>query len=543
MNDMRRLIWPAVWITLIFLPMGLPFLQQSGMHYDASSELACFYPCSHPVFKAEVLHHWVPVMIIPYLGTLKAWLYLPILKYLEVTPFVLRLPFLLVGLGSVWLFFLILDRISGRWAAIAGAFLLATDASFLLATCYDFGPIALLHLFLLAGILLLLHFENTRDSKYLAFAFLLFGLALWHKALFVWMLGGLAAASAVIFPRRILALITPSRIAVVVVSFCVGAFPLIYYNAATGGATLHTVGVMSGSAPLSQKLLVLKKTMDGSVMFGWLTEDLRPETTLSPSGTAREISVRLTSAMGDVRSNWMFYAFLASFLLVPWLWFTPARPLVLFALIYLAVAWGQMAIVPNTGATLHHVILLWPFPHLLIAVAGAQIAARFGRYGAWTVTAVLAAIVGCNVVVINHYYTDLVTRGTTVLWTDAINPLFRRLDSLNGRHTVTVDWGYSASLCLLSDGQMPLEDISYFLIRPSAEDTAFIRSLIAEPDAVFVDHTIDGEQFPGVREHLDRIAADAGYQKEIVDTIKDRNARPRFEISRYREDRQQQSRK
>ena len=322
---MRRPIWPAVSIATSFLVMGLPFLRLAGMHYDASSELACFYACAVPAFRVRLFHHWAPVMIIQYFGALKAWLYAPILKYLDLTPVVLRLPFLFAGAGSVWLFFAILDRVSGRRAAIVGAILLTTDASFLLATCYDFGPVALLHLFLLAGIFLLLRFEDTHNSRYLAFAFLLFGLALWHKALFVWMLGGLAAGSAVVFPKRILALVTPARIAIAGLCFCAGASPLIYYNAVTEGATFHTGNVMEAGAPISQKLLVLRKTMDGSVLFGWLTEDQLPETALAPAGVSGKAAVELSKATGNLRSNWMVYAFLASCLLAPWLWFTPAR--------------------------------------------------------------------------------------------------------------------------------------------------------------------------------------------------------------------------
>lgn len=533
---MRRPIWPALSIAALFALMGLPFLNLAGLHDDASYELACFYGCGAPAFKAKMFHHWEPVMVIQYLGALKAWLYQPILKWFTLTPFVLRLPFLFAGAASVWLFFAILDRVSGRRAAIAGALLLTTDASFLLATCYDFGPVALLHLFLLAGIFLLLRFEETRDSKYLALAFFLFGLGLWHKALFVWMLGGLGAATLAVFPRRVVALITPARVALAALCFCVGAYPLIYYNKVTKGATLRTGNVMEGAAPFSQKLLHLKITLDSSVLFGWLTEDLQPETVVAPAGVAGKLSVGLADATGNLRSNWMLYAFAASCLLVPWLWFTPARRKALVALIYLAVAWGLMVALPNTGAALHHVILLWPFPHFLIAVAGAQAYDRFAKYGARAaLTIVLAALVGCNALVVDHYYADLVTHGTTVIWTDAVDPLFRYLSSLEGQRVVTVDWGYEATLCLLSKGKMPMQDISYALLNPSPSDVTSIRSLMERPDAVFVDHMPDGAQFEGVSERLERIAAEGGYVKRVIRIIRDRNGRARFEISRYAE--------
>ena len=52
-----------------------------------------------------------------------------------------------------------------------------------------------------------------------------------------------------------------------------------------------------------------------------------------------------------------------------------------FRLIAMAVAWVQMAITANTGASVHHTILLWPFPQVVIAVSFASASRRLGRAG------------------------------------------------------------------------------------------------------------------------------------------------------------------
>ena len=519
---------------MLFFLSGLMFLRKAGIHFDASYELASFYRCCTPAFRITLVGHAVPVMILPYLGCLGAWLYYQLLQSLDVTPVVLRLPVLLVGTVSVWLFFVVLDRTVGRRAAIAGALLLATDASFVIATAYDFGPVVFLHCFLLAGVLLLLKFERSGASKYLGLAFFVFGLALWHKALFIWMLDGLVVAALCVFPRRVAALLTPRRVAVATLSLCAGALPLIYFNVVTGGATLRTGEVMSGKAPISQKLLVLKKTMSGNVLFAWLTEETQPGTEAPPRKVREIASVKLSRLVGGVRSNWMFYAFVVSCCLVPWLWFTKSGRAALFVLIYLVVTWAQMLILPNTGASIQHVLLLWPFPHFLIAIAGAQVSASLGRHSARAAASVLVVVVATNLLLINQYYSDLVTNGTTVIWTDAVYPLFNYLDSVSGSRIVTTDWGYATTLCLLSDGEMPLDDISYTLLGPSVADAAWIRSLIEDPQNVFVDHTAPDEQFPAAREHLASIAAQAGRTAEVIAVIRDRNRRPRFEIARYR---------
>ena len=533
--ERARRISPGFWIALLFLLCGLMFLRKTGIHFDAAYELAAFYyHCCAPAFRAPpVFGHAVPVMILPYLGAFKTWLYYPFLRTLDVTPVLLRLPLLLVGTASVWLFFAILDRTVGRRTAIAGALLLATDAIFVVATTYDFGPIAFLHCFLLAGVLLLLRYERTGASKYLALAFFVFGLALWHKALFIWMLDGLVIAAVCVFPRRVAAMLTPRRVALAALSLCAGAMPLIYFNAVTGGATLHTGEVMSGAAPIAQKVLVLKKTMSGNVLFGWLTDETNLETAVPPRKFREVASVKLSRLVGGVRSNWLLYAFVVSCCLVPWLWFTPSRRAALFVLIYLAVTWAQMLILPNTGASIQHVLLLWPFPHFLIAIVLGQAGASLGRYGARAAACALAAIVAANLLLINQYYSDLVTNGTSAIWTDAVYPLHHYLESASASRFVTTDWGYATTLCLLSDGEMPLDDISYTLLGPSDGEVAWIRSLIEDPRNLFVDHTAPDEQFAAARRRLESIAALSGRTRVLVAVIRDRNQRPRFEVFQY----------
>jgi len=524
-------ISPVWWIALLFFLSGLAFLRKTGIHFDASYELASFYKCCTPAFRPSVFGQPVPVMILPYLGALKAWLYYPLLRYLEVTPTVLRLPVLLVGTVSVVLFFALLDRTIGRRGAIAGALLLETDAVFLIATTYDFGPVALLHCFLLAGLVLLAGFERKPDTWRLALAFFIFGLALWNKALFVWMFNGTVVAAAIVFPRRIWSLVTPKRVLVAAGAMILGALPLIYYNVQTGGETLRTRDVMSANAPLSQKVLMLGKTMSGNVLFGWMTEEAQPKTNAVPTKAAARISVAIGRLFhGRMRWNLLFYAFLASCCLLPWLWFSKYRTAALFVAIYLAVTWAQMIVLPNTGATMHHVLLLWPFPHFLMAIAIARTADGLGRRGPWIANSVLAVLLCSNLLLENQYYADLMTRGTTAIWTDAIYPLSTYLDSL-GRRAIVTDWGYSTTLCLLSDGAIPYMDISYQLL--GQPDPTWLRSLMDDPRNVFVEHAAGSVQFTLAQDHFEAVAAAAHRSRQVLSVIRDRNQRPRFEIVRY----------
>jgi hypothetical protein len=527
-----RRIPPAACIALLFILAGLAFIGKTGLHYDAAYELACFYKCSDPAYRITLFGYPVPVMVIQYLGSFKAWLYLPILLYLNVTPFVLRLPLLVCAAGSVWLSFALLDRISGRRAAVTGSLLLATDAVFVIASTYDFGPIVFLHFFLLAGLLLLLKFERTRSIRYLWLAFFLFGVALWHKALFIWMINGVVVASLIAVPDRIRAVYSPRRLLVAGLALCLGALPLIGYNVVTGFATFRTGEVASGAAPFSQKLRMLRTTLDGSVMFGWLAEEAPPATAKNPTRFASRASLAVSRLAGRVQSDLLLDALVLSILALPWLWFTPSRRAALFVAVYLAITWPQMLLLPNTGGA-HHVILLWPFPHFLIAIALSQVSFQVGKRGLAVLAGILSVLVGSNCLVLNQYFADLVTNGPTAMWTDATVPLFRYLEPLSRRRIVTTDWGYSATLCLLSDGAIPSLDITQVLRDRSPAQRAWLGYLVADSSALFVNHISGRETFPGQNQRLAAIAADAGLEGKTVKVIEDRFGRPRFQISRF----------
>jgi 4-amino-4-deoxy-L-arabinose transferase-like glycosyltransferase len=151
----------------------------------------------------QIFKHRIPLMVMSYLGALKALLYAAWFSIWPPSPVSLRLPVVLAGATSIGLFVILLREMLGRRAAWIGGLLLATDTSFLLLTTFDWGPVALQHLLLLAGLTLLLRFYPTGSRRQLAAAFFLFGLAFWDKAIFVWMFTGIAVASLIVFQREL----------------------------------------------------------------------------------------------------------------------------------------------------------------------------------------------------------------------------------------------------------------------------------------------------------------------------------------------------
>jgi 4-amino-4-deoxy-L-arabinose transferase-like glycosyltransferase len=473
-------------------------------------------------------------MQMSYLGTLKAWIYNPIFRVFGTGVSALRDPVLLAGVASVWLFFLLLRRVAGARAAIIGCGLLAVDSLYLLTTCFDWGPVALQHLLLVAGLLLLIRFYQTSKDLALAAGFFLLGMAMWDKALAAWMLTGIGVAGILTFPRQILGVTTLRRVATAALAFVLGALPLIIYNVDEDFVTFRS-NVARDTSEIPLKASQLMNTANGQGLFGWLVyEDWQAPAPHQPKGGLPRVAAQISSLAGHPRRNLMLYAFALALLLAP-LARGPALRTILFALIAMAVAWAEMAVTANAGGSVHHAILVWPFPEMVIAVSFASASRRLGRAGIPSVAAVLMVMMVSGALVTNEYYVLMLRNGGTQNWTDAIFSLSDYMKAVPSKGIFCADWGIMDSLRLLNRGKLPLNVGTDPIRKPelSPEDRDYLQRMIAEPSHVFIAHTKDYEFFQGVNAKLLKYAAESGYEREMMAVIPDGWDRPVYEVYRF----------
>src|SRR5205823_15091101 len=115
----------------------------------------------------------------------------------------------------------------------------------------------------------------------------------------------------------------------------------------------------------------------------------------------------------------LLYDFVLALLLAP-LASGDALRAILFALTAMIVAWVQMAITAKAGGSVHHAILLWPLPQMLIAISFAAASRRLRTAGIPAVAAILAVMMISGLLVTNEYYSLIVRNGGNQNWTDAI---------------------------------------------------------------------------------------------------------------------------
>jgi hypothetical protein len=94
----------------------------------------------------------VPVLLMDYLGALKAWLYTPIFALFGVSKFTIRAPMVLAFVVSVWLCLILVRRYSNFWIASVAALLFASEPVFALMARNDWGPVAIAGLFRVTAI-------------------------------------------------------------------------------------------------------------------------------------------------------------------------------------------------------------------------------------------------------------------------------------------------------------------------------------------------------------------------------------------------------
>src|ERR1700693_3188922 len=266
MNTLARRIkvWLCVFLSCLgFVLAGWAFIPYIGIEADEALVGIPIFGVIAGDFWIRISHRIIPLMLMDYVGALKSWLYWPIFGIFKPAPEALRLPVLMIGAITIWLFYLLLERIAGTRAALGGCFLLATDSIFLLTTEFDWGPVAIQHLMLVLACLLLLQFVQTGSRKSLLGGFFALGLGLWDKALFAWLICGLAVAAAVIFPKDLLRRLTVRNLSIALAGFVLGAWPLLVFNARHDWRTFRNNASFS-AMNMSQKAEVLKRTVNGS---------------------------------------------------------------------------------------------------------------------------------------------------------------------------------------------------------------------------------------------------------------------------------------
>ncbi len=509
---------------------GCALLPYAGIQMDETLFAGPYYQPAAREFRLRVFHHDIPLMVMTYIGTLKTLLYWPLMavfrSHFEAHPhwaaWVFRLPTVLLGALTVYIFFYLTERAVNRRAATVAALLLASDPTFLLTNTFDWGPVALEHVLLVTGCFFLLKYAQERGQRYLLWGFFFLGLALWNKAIFVWALAGLICAVLSIFGREVLQLVSRRHVALAAAGFLLGALPFVIYNAHRRGETFRTNGHLDLRAAPA-KFIHLRSALGGHGLYGYIVSEEYTDNPKAPVSLRGRAAVFIRDHLGEHRGSGMEYAALLALLAVPLWWQSRAAR---FALVFTAVAWLFMASTHDAGASMHHTVLLWPFPQLFVVIAIAAIRWK------WAVISICLLLAAGNLLVVNQYIAQFERNGAENVYTDAIYPLSAALPEIPGQIIYVLDWGIQFPLDVLHNGHLHMRSghDPFMTDAPSDEDKEAAARLFADPNALFIAHVDKRENFAGVHHRFQEAATAAGCHEENVRIIPDSNRRPVFEV-------------
>ena len=512
----------------MFLLLGLSCYMYPGLQQDEALFARPLF--AHVPGYFDWFNGRIPVMLMSYLGCLKTWLYAPLLRAFTPSLELIRIPAILLTAFTVGLTVRLADLIGGRVTALCAGALLATDATYILTSTFDWGPVVLQHLLFALTALFLIRFAITRRTTLLASGAFAAGLATWDKALNVWILSACAMALLAVFPKEIFRLLSAKRMGIAVVAFLIGSAPLVFYNwkAPAGQGTFAG----KGREPLSgfpHKALILARTFDGSSLFGYLVNDewVRPER--PPRTMLEKASVQLRIWAGNQRRNGFGVLFLVALAVSPFVlrgrFLRPGLALLLAGVI----CWLEMAFTKDAGGSAHHAVLLWPLPQLFVGLAMAATCVRF-RHAGLVVSVVVGMAVLMNLANFNQYLSQFIRFGSPGPWNDSVNRLAQRASTYPNAPLAVYDWGLSNPVLVLNAGRVRVLEVAPV---PNSLPAVAV-SPVPGAGVIWAAWTEGHEMMPGANSRALEAARSAGLSKIVIDTVRDRYGRDMIEIFRYK---------
>ncbi len=417
-----------------------------GLHYDELLfvNAAKGVPGSDLFIDARVLG--IPVLLMRYIGALKAWVFHPIFAVFPVSATSVRIPSIIFGLSGAALLVAALGRLFGRAAVLLSAPIILLDPTILMQSRLDWGPNALM--FLLRGILLfsLCSWAATRRARWLAIALLAAALGVFDKLNFIWLAYAAFGSFLICFREDLAseARVEPSRYRLL------GAFSLLLIAAATFRALS-----VAHSLPNGQTYGIASHTFEVSRLIALAVCGAGASDTVNGSGFNGSVMVIV---------GWILLGATAGIFASPGGRPISARFIFLFSTLLGTIACMFLTMV---SAGVHHAALIAGMPQ----AAAVAFVCSGGRgspapaYG-WRACAFAAAVVvlACAFAASAWRTVDQFSRPVSLSW-DLANQRAAEFASNAGEVRIVADWGLSTLIIGL--GRNPADVLDAWQILPS----------------------------------------------------------------------------
>ena len=474
--------------------------------------------------EIEIHSHRIPTMIMGYIGAVKTIAFVPLAAVVDLSPRSIRYFTILVGALALVAIAAFARRFFGPAAAILGISLLAIDPSYLFFSRTDYGPtvfmMALKGLALWQGMV----WWQARRLWPLCLASFAMGLGVYDKTNFLWIVFALGGAALLLAPQ-LLAGLKRREVICAGALFLIGCLPLIAYNRhwppptwqALQAQNRYTTGETGPPRSLGefehrivQRTAVLMDVFTATTVL-YVRDLPAPRVVIMPPVMLIASFITLICyAVPRLRRRWRreMFLLLGTFLII------------------LAAA-----LTPGASQN-HHLILAYPFPHLLVAAVSVRCARWFHRtktpMGAVAAAAVVclgfAAPAAASLLRYRQVMDRLQETGGEGNWSDGIYSLDSWLETHDpDQPVVAVDWGIEQPLAALSQGRLNCVDDVW-----SAQKAAAYQRFFDQPGTRYLLHAPAYTNFPQARDVFLEAARNRRLQPQTVDVVTDGMARPVF---------------
>lgn len=401
----------------IYIVIASYSLRLPGPHYDEVFYTnAALGPIDNDFVHFKIGNF--PIMIMDYIGALKAWVYGPIFKIFGVSTFSIRFPNIVITAVGLWFLFLIIKRVFNIKIALLSLFLLSMDPSFIIHTRLDFGPVVLGFFIRVMSILSFYAFMEDKKWKDLFIYLGLLGIGIFNKLDFVWYATAICISGAVMYRTDLYFFWKKQSLKVKKISLLVVSLLFItgltffwktkYYETIDFFYLKHFMNLLKDAFQFINGTLFYEKHLG--------TVDLK-------------LSTLFSVFMVSIMSMRFFTLFLKK---------SKTKTNILFFYLICFFIFGQIIITNKAGAS-WHIFMLYPFIPVLFADALIWISEKSKKKSKAILSALIVFIVFYNVYIIKLHIQSY-ANPKSIHWSPAIYDLIRYTQNTDAQF-ISVDWG------------------------------------------------------------------------------------------------------
>src|SRR5947208_6459618 len=189
----------AIAAACIFIFLAAYRIELPGLYYDELAFVNAAQGAPDNTFIYMRLGP-VPLLVFPFIGALKAWIYTPIFDLFGVSALTIRLPVILIAAVTLLIFYqLMRAKLGAVWATIA-VWIMAVDPANLFPSRLDWGPTVLMHFFQAAILALWFSYRDKPELWKPAIILICFGLGFFDKFNFIWLVSAFVIGICLCYP-------------------------------------------------------------------------------------------------------------------------------------------------------------------------------------------------------------------------------------------------------------------------------------------------------------------------------------------------------